>query len=553
MENDGPNQGEDDAAAFRRLQSRRKAKALEFLKDKFSTFNLLLTVSLANGTARITNFCFELVNADKAELVQRQGERSAARMRTRVRSKGPDAFRDFGEHQSRLHMHGVQARCQSFVNASWTQLQSDSRESTTAAIPSAFWPRDEPVTLRHKMVTEDVLRNIAAIKWRMLDKFAAPPWSFSHLVLPNVDAEDWSKSLQSFLEVSPCCLDAGWSRPLQQHLKGLDPADRNVFFQRAVARFYGCLRPVSLREEQSHAVQRKLAGGTHATALTSNIQRAASVVQTVKKNFEVRGGRNLDFAPPKVIKAFKQSKKKGHFCRPNQMGNVMFFYIAQKRKQGDTRSKSTLCHEWKGLPPNIHQWWRAKYRTHLSIKRTQESDAKAFAAAQDPGGLSTSTSWGIGNADFPIHPDSFRPFLRKHQGKRSGLEALKTVVDTSNPRPPEIEEYINDVTSGAKPYHIKTALGLICNHALGPALDGEKIRNCELAREIMATEKLSNACLGDHVGLCKTAHAQELNGIREFLKAIPRKSCLLRFKVGRLVLHARAVLGQAFQKIVIIH
>ena len=189
----------------------------------------------------------------------------------------------------------------------------------------------------------------------------------------------------------------------------------------------------------------------------------------------------------------------------------MFFYIAQKRKQGDNRSSSILTQEWKGLPPNTHEWWMAKYRTHLSIKRNQESDAKAFAAEQDPGGPSMSTSWGVGNADFPIHPDSFRAFLRKYQGKRAALEALQTVVDTSNPRPAEIEEYIEEVSTGKKPYHIKTALGLMCNHALGPALDGDAIRECQLAREIMATHKLPNGCFSDHAGLCLTVHAEELN------------------------------------------
>lgn len=341
MENDGQDQGEDDAAAFRRLQSRRKAKALDFLKDKFSTFNLLLTVSLAHGTARITNYCFELVNADKADLVKKQGERAAARMRIRIRSKGPEAFQDLQDPQSRLHFHGVTVRCQSFVNTSWTQLLSEAHQSTTAAVPCAYWPRDEPVTLRHKMVAEDVLRNIAAIKWRMVDRFATPPWSFSKLVLANVDPQDWSRSLQSFLEISPCCLDTWWSRPLQQHLKGSDPANREVFFQRAVTRFYASLRPVSLREEQSHAVQRKVAGGMHATALTSNIQRAASVVQTVKKNFELRGGRNLDFAVPKVIKAFKNKSKKRAFL---QTKSDWQRYVLLHCAEAETRGQQEQLH-----------------------------------------------------------------------------------------------------------------------------------------------------------------------------------------------------------------
>ena len=129
-----------------------------------------------------------------------------------------------------------------------------------------------------------------------------------------------------------------------------------------------------------------------------------------------------------------------------------------------------MTQEWKGLPPNTHEWWMAKYRTHLSIKRNQESDAKAFAAEQDPGGPSMSTSWGVGNADFPIHPDSFRAFLRKYQGKRAALEALQTVVDTSNPRPAEIEEYIEEVSTGEKAISYQDSFGTDVQSCTWPCL-----------------------------------------------------------------------------------
>ena len=101
---------------------------------------------------------------------------------------------------------------------------------------------------------------------------------------------------------------------------------------------------VSLRDEQSHAVQRRLAGGDVAGPLTSNTQRAASVIQCAKKNYELRGGRNLNHAPPKVLQAIKKRKSRpGVFKRPHQTGNCLFFFCGTEEKTGRPEKQSRAC------------------------------------------------------------------------------------------------------------------------------------------------------------------------------------------------------------------
>ena len=534
VENDIPiGAAEDEAAAFRRLQSRRKAKALEFLRDKFATFNLLLTCSLAQSMSRITAYCFELVNADKEDLTGRVPDRQEERKRRRMRRKGPEAFLE--EEHRRKHLQGVKLRVQQFLSKAWDDLLSEGMVNSTV-IPGAFWPRDEPPSSRFKTMAEHMLRNVAAVKWRLMVRFSTPPWSFAHLH-PDASPESLGKSLQELLDASPCCLDPWWALPLQKHLLTLDEDAQQVRFRQAVGRLLASLRPVSLREEQSHAVQRRLAGGDVAGPLTSNTQRAASV----KKTYELRGGRNLDHAPPKVLKAIKKRKSRpGVFKRPHQTGNCLFFFVAQKRKQGDQRSKAELVAEWNALSEQSKQWWQSKFKINSSIKRQQAADAKKFA--QDHPAPDVPTPWDIGDEVFPIKPESFRAFLDGFHGKAAGLATLRKLVAESGSNL-EIEEYIEQVESRAEPYHMKKALDLFCKHELGPALDSDTIRQCSLAREIMATKPLRLGCFAEHPGLCKCKHEGERPQVQQFMKLVPNKSCLLRFCVGNLVAYARCILG----------
>jgi hypothetical protein len=214
--------------------------------------------------------------------------------------------------------------------------------------------------------------------------------------------------------------------------------------------------------------------------------------------------------------------------------------VAQKRKQGDQRSKAELVAEWNALSEQSKQWWQSKFKINSSIKRQQAADAKKFA--QDHPAPDVPTPWDIGDEAFPIKPESFRAFLDGFHGKAAGLATLRKLVAESGSNL-EIEEYIERVESQAEPYHMKKALDLFCKHELGPALDSDTIRQCSLAREIMATKPLRLGCFAEHPGLCKCKHEGERPQVQQFMKLVPNKSCLLRFCVGNLVAYARCILG----------
>ena len=143
---------------------------------------------------------------------------------------------------------------------------------------------------------------------------------------------------------------------------------------------------------------------------------------------------------------------------------------------------------------------------------------------------------------FQSNLNRFGQFLDGFHGKAAGLATLRKLVAESGSNL-EIEEYIEQVESRAEPYHMKKALDLFCKHELGPALDSDTIRQCSLAREIMATKPLRLGCFAEHPGLCKCKHEGERPQVQQFMKLVPNKSCLLRFCVGNLVAYARCILG----------
>ena len=80
-----------------------------------------------------------------------------------------------------------------------------------------------------------------------------------------------------FLNLEAGCLDPFWSRPLQQKIQS-----GTVDFKRVVADYFASFRPVSLREEQNHVIQRYVSH-EKSKAVTSCRQRAQTVTLNAKK------------------------------------------------------------------------------------------------------------------------------------------------------------------------------------------------------------------------------------------------------------------------------
>lgn len=334
-----------------------------------------------------------------------------------------------------------------------------------------------------------------------------------------------------FLNLEACCLDPFWSRPLQQKIQS-----GTVDFKRVVADYFASFRPVSLREEQNHVIQRYVSH-EKSKAVTSCRQRAQTVTLNAKKNYEGRGGRNLNVAKGKVAKAYKKvSKKKADvFQRPRQIGNTMFFYINHRiKEQGGTWQQHKEA--WEQLTLEKRGWWQERHKNSVSLKRSQQRMASNWVAPAP----SIATSWNLGDEDWPLQSSLVSKFIGQFQTRGSGLQTLKKVEAESE----DVRAYVQAVEAGATKYHFKDATTLYCNCYMGDCVDQDAVNSDGMTQKIMAVELPCMGCWSMHPGMCATKHRDLKPAVASLFKTVPKKSCVLQFKTGRLVAYVRSVLGQ---------
>ena len=345
---------------------------------------------------------------------------------------------------------------------------------------------------------------------------------------------------KKFLALRPCCLDPFWSKPLQEKVA----ADK-MEFGNAIKQFFASLRPVSLREEQAHTIQRLAAGGEKARAVTSVRQRASSVAFAVKRHYTARGGRNLDFAKNEVRTKYKtiQKGKREIFERPNQMGSTMIFYVnSQFKLKGGTRQDHKTA--WQALSAEQKELWKSRHQNSVRLRRAQKKSEEKFFAAQTQQQEALQTSWGIGEQEWPLKPALLAAFLKRLQTKQAGLQTLRGIA----PQSPEAESYVQSVQDGSVAFHYKDALALYCNNFFGDGLTSEDVQACALTEEIISTELPHIGCHAMHPGMCRTKDASLKGGVDAFFKALPKKSCVLELKTSHFIVYARSVLGGENEK-----
>eukprot|EP00435_Cladocopium_sp_Y103_P049699 s1427_g15.t1 len=583
--------GEDDAANWRRMQSRRKARGLAFLQDKLSAFHLLTTLALATLLSSVTNLCFRFVNSDKKGISRRQEERARKRCR-RMTAKGSETYVEAADDDLQFDRVRTQTvRCAQLL---WREVHGPLHYMVCA---DCYWPAGESLHSKWDFLAENILRNVAALKWRILTKFDSPPWSLAHLTLPGCSHEEarwppmcfygklhsksearvdlgtrgpeprrelqmqraldaaghsWSgtharesgrqnarqnarenveAAKAKFLQLEACCLDPFWSRPLQQKVQS-----GTLDFKRVVADYFASFRPVSLREEQNHVIQRYISH-EKSKAVTPCRQRAQTVTLNVKKNYEGRGGRNLNVAKAKVAKAYKKvSKKKADvFQRPRQLGNTMFFYINNRLKeQGGSWQQHKEA--WEQLTVEKRGWWQERHKNSVSLKRSQQRMASNWVAPTPP----MSTSWNLGDEDWPLQSSLVSKFIGQFQTKGIGVQTLKKIEAESE----DVRAYVQAVEAGATKYHFRDAMTLYCNRYMGDCVDQDAVNSDDTIQKIMAVQLPSMGCWATHPGMCATRHRALKPAVTSLFKAVPKKSCVLQFKTGRLVAYVRAVLGQ---------
>ena len=339
-----------------------------------------------------------------------------------------------------------------------------------------------------------------------------------------------------FLKLPPCCLDPFWAKKLQEKVAAGD-----MDFATAVHDYFSSMRPVSLREEQAHTIQRVIAGGDVAKAVLASNQRSQSLVYGLKRNFQSRGGRNLDRAPEKVARTYMTLRKgkQKKFARPNQFGNTMLYYCNRQLKlKGGTKAEH--LNAWKQMPAETQAWWKTRHHNSVMIKRGQQKQEEEHASRAGNLPQANCTSWNLGSVDWPLAPETVKKWVQQFNGKHSGLQTLKQIQSP----PPEVQSYIDAVESGCCQYHMREAMTLYCNHFLGKVLDKESVKNCSLTAAIIAAPIPSPGCHSLHPGMCKTRDNDFCSTINSLVKVIPKQSCVLQFKSCLTQVYARCVLGQ---------
>ena len=156
-----------------------------------STFHLLSSLALASIVSPLTNISFRFCNSDRADINTVPTRREEVRVRRRIKQKGPEAFEG-----GKLHFDMVRLQAEKCTERLWLEVRGPLQAFTCA---DTVWPSTEPVHAKFAFITEDILRNVAGVKWRVLGKFDFPPWSFAPLSAPGIGAEavSWQENFHS--------------------------------------------------------------------------------------------------------------------------------------------------------------------------------------------------------------------------------------------------------------------------------------------------------------------------------------------------------------------
>ena len=475
--------------------------------------------------------------------------KAAKKARTRYRFKAKNNEEVDAEQRQPVKFADVAAAARSAVTHLWSCLPG---EASTFEVAKAFWPSAESQSDMCKALTENILRNVAALKWRILSRLAQPPLSCAELekymengalrTSPGEQEDEemasaLSRHCEKLLSSKPCCLDWNWARQVRDEVQACARADREKCFSKHAASFLRSFRGSSLQEETTHALQRKIAGGDAGHARRFHSQASNFVVQRLARAFHKRGGRQLATAPAAVKAAAKVARvKKVIHKRPKQFGSPAFFYVAQQQRQGDQRTNKELLLAWKNLDDQSKAVWKSRQVLQATMRRRVDRDrqqAESNVAALQ-------TTWHVGDQDFPLRQEFIDNLLNPFRLRDSGLAKLAEMDDA------DCKEYADRVRSGHK-YHSMDAARLFCQASLAAQLTDEIADGTSMP--ILSVRCEGAPCPMKHPGLCVTRDAQKMDDVFALVKALPAESCLVRCEAtiprkAKFFVFARAILGQ---------
>ena len=478
-----------DLDACQRTMAVRKSRSDKFLKEDTSAFTLLSLLTLHLLLQRVTSVAFKLTNVDKEGMgFDRSGADRARAKRRRMAYKGPHVQVDMPE---RYTLQDLFDAGKAVLRQLWLLLERNVKQSILC-VSAFFWPADKPESEMLQHLTSDILKTICGLKFRLTQKHESPPFNMLDLRMLTSEEPGGPSyvKLREFEQIRRCCLDPFWGRPVAEQVaqEQHDPLgvlkDHMEIFRRHT-------RPVSTREEATHALQRKIAGGTSAKPRAFHRQAAAVVVSAAADHWSARGGRDLTVAKPEIQRAMKQVRqKKMKHKRPHQFGSAMFFYIANQMSANSGQTWSQWKDTWMGLSPESKLMWKRRHQLDVQGRRRQEACvAAAREARMKASDRENLSPWKIGDESFPLRPEWVADLLAPFSSKRTGLQVLRDAGLL------EAEDRCR------RQYHSGDAAEAKCKAHLGTLID-DAATSAGTWPSAQAAEVPFESCASVHPGLC---------------------------------------------------
>ena len=420
QEDDNAGPADADMDAYRQNMALRKKRSKKFLDEPTTTFSLLFCLTLHSILELPVKVCFRLYNADKEGMkiptIPEKNKRHNLARRCRVKQSEvldvPDL--DCLSEERAYTIADLKRVSSSVVAYMWDSLTRPLPMSRFN-VAAVFWPEDQGRDQMFKCMTTDMLRSVAGIRWRIFDRYDSIPYVLLQMLPETCSWETRQVLTKKFCDMSACCLDSGWGRPVQKHiLQVLDAEGEDAAVSRLltlVSKFSQECRGVSLREENLHALQKRFAGGWRGKARPFAYQSAQTVLAISGRNFAAR----RLFSPLPSWKATKKLFRKGQIVhtRPKQYGSALFTFMAVKLQSGSRQTKHELRCAWKAMTVEEKHPWVVRHKSQVARRRlqqrqvdTQQREREETAASEQRKGRSRSIH--VYGMVLLIHLNSFQ-------------------------------------------------------------------------------------------------------------------------------------------------
>ena len=411
------------------------------------------------------------------------------------------------------------------IDLFWCALLSDDAfwNSLFAVPAKLFWPQGHSQNDMLERTSRDILKAIAGLKWRLLQKAKEFPYRLLAMCRDNASDDFMRSQLEEFKSTPVCCLDFWWGKQVHEVVTNLaDPREQLACLKKHVDEFNSNARAVSSREETMHAQQRKVAAGWKASSPAFDKQAAEIVLRTSWANFSTRC--RVKKGMPAAVKAAARlvRKQQVKHKRPRQWGNALYSYVASRRKENPEVTFEALKIEWAGLGEAARAQWKAKQRFAVSTRRFQSKLAREHMQKQ-PAEV-VPTPLGLGNNSFPLRPDLLEEFVGPYRQKATGMQLLEALGT------PDSKSMIDSIRAGAK-YHSMEAAVVGAKAILGRPVTNQRAEGPPW-RNISKCPRGRKCCSQLHPGLCQTRDSNIIAEVNTLWQSFPKiDGCILMLEI----------------------